>query len=143
MKKPQRRGRLGASPVPYGGNRAMRITCSVKKRTPTEADALAMRKALEMAGGWGQADIRRSGWDVQKVPCTDVLMPLTSRANSHRDCLRGKATALDLDAPWGAILMGSYEELLALGCDPVRVRAVARRLLASTKDWTEWWTRLL
>ena len=34
--------------------------------------------------------------------------------------------------------MGSYKELLALGRDPVRVRAVARRLLASAEDWTEW-----
>jgi hypothetical protein len=28
--------------------------------------------------------------------------------------------------------------MLALGRDPVRVRAVARRLLASEEDWTEW-----
>ena len=34
--------------------------------------------------------------------------------------------------------MASYQELLALGRDPVRVRAVARRLLASAEDWTEW-----
>ena len=34
--------------------------------------------------------------------------------------------------------MGSYKELLALGRDPVRVRAMARRLLASAEDWTEW-----
>ena len=34
--------------------------------------------------------------------------------------------------------MGSYKELLALGRDPVRVRAVARRLLTSAEDWTEW-----
>jgi hypothetical protein len=34
--------------------------------------------------------------------------------------------------------MASYKELLALGRDPVRVRAVARRLLASAEDWTEW-----
>ena len=34
--------------------------------------------------------------------------------------------------------MGSYKELLALGRDPVRVRAVARRLLVSAEDWTEW-----
>ena len=34
--------------------------------------------------------------------------------------------------------MGSYKEQLALGRDPVRVRAVARRLLASAEDWTEW-----
>lgn len=34
--------------------------------------------------------------------------------------------------------MGSYKELLALGRDPVRVRAVARRLLANAEDWTEW-----
>ena len=52
------------------------------KRTPTEADALAMRKALEIAGGWGQADIRPSGWHVQKVPLKNVLMPLTSRATT-------------------------------------------------------------
>ena len=32
----------------------------------------------------------------------------------------------------------SYKDLLALGRDPVRVRAVARRLLASAEDWTEW-----
>jgi hypothetical protein len=34
--------------------------------------------------------------------------------------------------------MASYKEMLALGRDPVRVRAVARRLLASAEDWTEW-----
>ena len=34
--------------------------------------------------------------------------------------------------------MGSYKEQLALGRDPVRVRAVARRLLVSAEDWTEW-----
>jgi hypothetical protein len=34
--------------------------------------------------------------------------------------------------------MASYKETLALGRDPVRVRAVARRLLASAEDWTEW-----
>ena len=34
--------------------------------------------------------------------------------------------------------MGSYKEQLALGRDPVRVRGVARRLLASAEDWTEW-----
>ena len=34
--------------------------------------------------------------------------------------------------------MGSYKEQLVLGRDPVRVRAVARRLLASAEDWTEW-----
>jgi hypothetical protein len=34
--------------------------------------------------------------------------------------------------------MPSYKELLALGRDPVRVRAVARRLLASDEDWTQW-----
>ena len=34
--------------------------------------------------------------------------------------------------------MGSYKELLARGRDPVRVRAVARRLLVSAEDWTEW-----
>ena len=34
--------------------------------------------------------------------------------------------------------MGSYNELLALGRDPVRVRAAARRLLVSAEDWTEW-----
>ena len=34
--------------------------------------------------------------------------------------------------------MGSYKELLALGRDPARVRAVARRLLVSAEDWTEW-----
>jgi hypothetical protein len=28
--------------------------------------------------------------------------------------------------------------MLALGRDPVRIRAVARRLLASAEDWTEW-----
>jgi len=39
--------------------------------------------------------------------------------------------------------MGSYKELLALGRDPVRVRAVARRLLASAEDWTEWERDLL
>src|SRR5205823_5744496 len=34
--------------------------------------------------------------------------------------------------------MASYKEMLALGRDPARVRAVARRLLASAEDWTEW-----
>jgi hypothetical protein len=34
--------------------------------------------------------------------------------------------------------MASYKELLALGRDPVRVRAVARRLLASAEDWADW-----
>jgi len=34
--------------------------------------------------------------------------------------------------------MASYKEIIALGRDPVRVRAVARRLLASAEDWTEW-----
>ncbi len=34
--------------------------------------------------------------------------------------------------------MASYKEMLALGRDPVRVRAVARQLLASAEDWTEW-----
>ena len=34
--------------------------------------------------------------------------------------------------------MASYKDMLALGRDPVRVRAVARRLLASEEDWTEW-----
>jgi hypothetical protein len=34
--------------------------------------------------------------------------------------------------------MASYKEIIALGRDPVRVRAVARRLLASVEDWTEW-----
>jgi hypothetical protein len=34
--------------------------------------------------------------------------------------------------------MASYKELLRLGRDPVRVRAVARRLLASDEDWTQW-----
>jgi hypothetical protein len=34
--------------------------------------------------------------------------------------------------------MASYKELLALGRDPARVRAVARRLLASDEDWTQW-----
>jgi hypothetical protein len=34
--------------------------------------------------------------------------------------------------------MASYKEMLALGRDPVRVRAAARRLLASAEDWTEW-----
>jgi hypothetical protein len=34
--------------------------------------------------------------------------------------------------------MASYKELLALGRDPVRVRAVARRLLASAEDWEDW-----
>jgi hypothetical protein len=39
--------------------------------------------------------------------------------------------------------MASYKDLLALGRDPVRVRAVARRLLASAEDWTEWERDLL
>ena len=34
--------------------------------------------------------------------------------------------------------MASYKEIIALGRDPVRVRGVARRLLASAEDWTEW-----
>ena len=34
--------------------------------------------------------------------------------------------------------MASYKEIIALGRDPVRVRAVARRLLASAEDWTDW-----
>ena len=34
--------------------------------------------------------------------------------------------------------MASYKEIIALGRDPVRVRAVAHRLLASAEDWTEW-----
>jgi hypothetical protein len=34
--------------------------------------------------------------------------------------------------------MASYKEIIALGRDPVRVRAVARRLLASAEDWAEW-----
>jgi len=34
--------------------------------------------------------------------------------------------------------MASYKDMLALGRNPVRVRAVARRLLASAEDWTEW-----
>jgi len=34
--------------------------------------------------------------------------------------------------------MALYKEMLALGRDPARVRAVARRLLASAEDWTEW-----
>jgi hypothetical protein len=34
--------------------------------------------------------------------------------------------------------MAPYKEMLALGRDPVRIRAVARRLLASAEDWTEW-----
>jgi hypothetical protein len=34
--------------------------------------------------------------------------------------------------------MASYKEMLALGRDPVRVRAAARRLLASAEDWTQW-----
>jgi hypothetical protein len=39
--------------------------------------------------------------------------------------------------------MASYKEMLALGRDPVRVRAVARRLLACAEDWTEWERDLL
>ena len=39
--------------------------------------------------------------------------------------------------------MASYKDLLSLGRDPVRVRAVARRLLASAEDWTEWERDLL
>jgi hypothetical protein len=39
--------------------------------------------------------------------------------------------------------MASYKEMLALGRDPVRVRALARRLLASEEDWTEWERDLL
>jgi len=34
--------------------------------------------------------------------------------------------------------MASYKEIIGLGRDPVRVRPVARRLLASVEDWTEW-----
>ena len=34
--------------------------------------------------------------------------------------------------------MASYKEIIALGRDPVRVRAVARRLLASAEDWADW-----
>ena len=34
--------------------------------------------------------------------------------------------------------MASYKEIIALSRDPVRVRAVARRLLASAEDWAEW-----
>ena len=34
--------------------------------------------------------------------------------------------------------MASYKEMLALGRDPARVRAAARRLLASAEDWTQW-----
>ena len=34
--------------------------------------------------------------------------------------------------------MASYKEIIALGRDPVRVRAVAHRLLASAEDWTDW-----
>ena len=34
--------------------------------------------------------------------------------------------------------MALYKEMLALDRDPVRVRAVARRLLASAEDWTDW-----
>jgi hypothetical protein len=34
--------------------------------------------------------------------------------------------------------MASYKEILALGRDPVRFRAVARRLQTSEDDWIEW-----
>jgi hypothetical protein len=39
--------------------------------------------------------------------------------------------------------MASYKEMLALGRDPVRVRAVARRLLANEEDWIAWERDLL
>ena len=39
--------------------------------------------------------------------------------------------------------MALYKEMLALDRDPVRVRAVARRLLASAEEWTEWERDLL
>ena len=39
--------------------------------------------------------------------------------------------------------MASYKEMLALGRDPVRVRAAARRLLASEEDWIQWERDLL
>jgi len=51
---------------------------------------------------------------------------------------RPELGAYHIGLPQGAIPMASYKELLALGRDPVRVRAVARRLLASAEDWADW-----
>ena len=62
------------------------------------------------------------------------LLFASVRAESRLQACR----AHDLAVCTEPLSMASYKELLALGRDPARVRAAARRLLASDEDWTQW-----